>query len=595
MIAILGRTAPPDESLARRALAAVPYAVPNVQLRRLGSCLLGIAEQPDLPDASISAEGPLIAVLDGRLDNAVELHQECVAAGSIPASKSDADIIVAAFRQFGTDVVNRFRGVFAGAVSDGKTLWAFRDHVGFRALYYRDDPKGFVLAKDAKSVVVASEIPEEPDVLVLELIFFGGMPGHTPAALKGVSRLPQGTLLTTGVGREVTWERYWRPWDLFETGRFDVSEARDRFLVLLEQAVKRSMTGRDVLFLSGGLDSPAVGAYAAPEHLRRTGRPLGALAVVFPDLPSVDERPYIELVAQRFGMDLHTYTTSARSLDDVEAWSNRLSTPVPVLSMPEVWEAYRMAHSLGYRNILTGEFAELTYGKYPHQLAHLLLRGRLRALYQVMKAEHAAGAGRRDLMKDALTAFVPGRLVNWWLALRGRNAIHTVPPWISRSRYNPWKTRRDYLEPAGQRWRSLQLLGTTGSTIMMEGDATCAAMAGVTIRRPLADVDLWEFFLSLRAEVKFPRLQWKALARQALRGVIPDEIIDRPKKTLFDEHVMRQVDYPTLERLLINPRHRLDGIDYDVLATRIASREMAFHEWLRARELARVHAFLNQW
>ena len=595
MIAILGRTAPPDENLARRALAAVPYAVPNVQFRLHGACLLGIAEQPDLPDASISAEGPLIAALDGHLDNAVELHQECVAAGATPASTSDADVIVAAFRQFGPDVVNRFRGAYAGVVSDGKTLWAFRDHVGFRALFYRDSPGAFVLAKDARSVVVASEIPAEPDLLVLEVIFFGGMPGHVPAALKGVSRLPQGTLLTTGVEQGVTWDRYWRPWDLFETGRFTVNEACDRFLELLEQAVKRSVTGRDVLFLSGGLDSPAVGAYAAPEHLRRTGRPLGALAVLFPDLPSVDERPYIELVAQRFGMELHTYSTTARSLDEVEEWSRRLGTPVPTLSIPEVWEAYRRAHDLGYRNVLTGEFAELTYGKYPHQLAHLLLRGRFRALYEVMKAEHVAGAGRRDLVKDALTAFVPGRLVNWWLALRGRNAIGQMPPWVSRSRYDPWKSRRDYLEPARNRWRTLQLLGTTGSTIMMEGDATCAAMAGVTIRRPLADVDLWEFFLSLRAEVKFPRLQWKALARQALRGVIPDEIIDRQKKTLFDEHVMRQVDYPTLERLLVKPRHRIDGIDYDVLATRIAGREMGFHEWLRARELARIHAFLNAW
>jgi asparagine synthase (glutamine-hydrolysing) len=596
VIAILGRDRTPDEALARRALAAVPYAVPDVHIRRHGACLLGIATQLDLPDASISAEGPLIAALDGTLDNSAELHQECVAAGMTPVSASDADVIVAAFRQFGPDVVNRFRGAYAGAVSDGRTLWAFRDHVGFRALFYRDDPGAFVLAKDARSVVVASEIPEEPDLLVLEVIFFGGMPGHTPSALKGVLRLPQGTLLTTGAEQGVRMSRYWLPWHLLETGRFSVSEARDRFLVLLEQAVKRTVTGRDVLFTSGGLDSPAVAAYAAPEHLRRTGRPLGGLAVVFPDLPSVDERPYIELVAQRFGLDLHMYSTTARSLDDVEEWSRRLCTPVPTLSIPEVWEAYRMARSLGYQNVLTGEFAELTYGKYPHQLAHLLLRGRFRALYEVMKAEYAAGAaGRRDLVKDALTAFVPGRLINWWLALRGRNAMHLVPPWISRSRYNPWKSRRDYLEPARERWRTLQLLGTTGSTIMMEADATCAAMAGVTIRRPLGDVDLWEFFLSLRAEVKFPRLQWKALARQALRGVIPDEIIDRPKKTLFDDHVMRQVDYPALERLLVHPRHRISGIDYDVLATRIASRDMGFHEWLRARELARIHAFLNAW
>ena len=596
MIAILGRTAPPDESLARRALAAVPYAVPNVQFRRLGSCLLGIATQPALPDdASISAEGSLIAALDGRLDNAAELHQECVAAGAAPASASSADVIVAAFRQFGPDVVNRFRGAYTGAVSDGRMLWAFRDHVGFRALFYHDSPGACVLAKDAKSVVVGSEIAAEPDLDVLKHIYFGGMPAHIPTALRGVLRLPQGTLLTTAVGQGITWNRYWRPWELLETARLSVSEAKDRFLILLDQAVRRSVIGDDVLFLSGGLDSPAVAAFAAPEHLRRTGRPLGGLAVVFPDLPAVDERPYIELVARRFGIDLHTYSTSARALDDIDEWSRHLGSPVPTLSIPEVWEAYSRARSLGYRNVLTGEFAELTYGKWPHQLGHLLLRGRLRALYDLIQAEHAAGAGRRDLVKGALMALVPGKVINWWLGRRAQNGFPELPSWFSRERAKGIIWRSDYLVPARDRWRALQLAGTAGSTLMMEGDYTCATMAGVTIRRPLADVDLWEFFLSLRAEVKFPRLEWKALARQALRGVIPDEIIDRPKKTLFDDHVMRQVDYATLERLLVNPRHRFDGIDYDILATRIAGRDMGFHEWLRARELARVHAFLNQW
>jgi hypothetical protein len=193
----------------------------------------------------------------------------------------------------------------------------------------------------------------------------------------------------------------------------------------------------------------------------------------------------------------------------------------------------------------------------------MLLRGRFRALYRVIRDEHLEhGASRRELVQEALTAFVPGRIINWWLAVRGRNAMHKVLPWIAPVRYNPFRSRHDYLVPARDRWNMLQLYGTAGSTITMEADATCAAMAGVTIRRPLADVDLWEFFLSLRAEVKFPVLQWKAFARRALRGVIPDEILDRPKKTLFDDHVMRQVDYPTLERLLVNPRHRINGVGF---------------------------------
>ena len=595
MIAVLGRAAPPDEALARLALAAVPYAVPTVHVRRLGSCLLGLALQPDLNDGSISSEGPLIAVLDGRLDNAADLRREFLSSGTDLTSATEADIVVAAFRKSGPTVVNRFRGAFAGVVTDGHTLWVFRDHIGFRALFYRDDASQIVVANEARSVLVAARLSEEPDLQVIENIFYGGQPGNIPAALKGVSRLPQGVLLTAGETPGVTLEKYWLPRDLLETGRFTYDEARERFLQLLKQAVERSVTGRDVLFLSGGLDSPAVAAYAAPEHLRLSGKPLGALAVVFPDLPDVDERPLIELVAERFGLPLHTYSTQARALDDVEAWSHRLGTPVPTLSIPEVWEAYKTSRELGYRNVLTGEFAELPYGKFPHQLAHLLLRGRFRALLDVMRAEHATGTPWRPLVTNALTAFLPGRVVNWLLALQGKNAMHKVPVWIERSRYDPWMSRSDFMVPARERWRALQLYGTAGSTLTMEADATTAAMAGVTIRRPFADVDLWEFFLSLRAEVKFPVLQWKALARDALRGVIPDEIVDRKRKTVFDSHVMRQVDYATLERLLVKPRYRLDGVNYERLAERIERRDLPFHEWLKARELARIHAFLSAW
>ena len=492
-------------------------------------------------------------------------------------------------------VVNRFRGSYAGAVSDGRSLWFFRDHIGFHAQFYRDDTRQCVVANEARSVLVAAGLAEEPDLDVLENIFFGGQPGNIPAALKGASRLPQGVMATTGPEPGVTLEKYWLPRELLETGRYTSDEARERFLVLMRQAVERSITGNDVLFLSGGLDSPIVAAYGAPEHLRRSGRPLGALAVVFPDLPDVDEKPYIELVARRHGLPLHMYSTTARALDDVELWSHRLGTPVPTLSIPEVWEAYRASRDLGYRNVLTGEFAEMTYGKFPHQLAHLFWQGRFRAMYDVMRATHETGTPWRHLVRNAVTAVLPGRAINWWLALRGQNAMHLVPPWLDRSRYDPRMSRFDFMVPARDRWRALQLYGTAGSTLTMEADATTAAMAGVTIRRPFADVDLWEFFLSLRAEVKFPVLNWKALARSALRGVIPDEILDRKGKTFFDDHVMRQIDYPTLERLLVKPRYRLNGINYERLAERIARREMTFPEWIRARELARIHAFLSAW
>src|SRR5215831_1294327 len=121
MIAILGKTSVPDSAQARQMLAAAPHRGSCTTLRELGNCVLGIATRPDFVDASISMEGPMIAALSGRLDNAAELQRELTGLGIPPASPAAADVVVAAFKAFGWEAPRRMRGVFSGSVSDGKT------------------------------------------------------------------------------------------------------------------------------------------------------------------------------------------------------------------------------------------------------------------------------------------------------------------------------------------------------------------------------------------------------------------------------------------------------------------------------------------
>jgi len=283
MIAILDKRAPPDEALARKMLAAAPHRGDVVTLRTLGNCVLGVANRPDSVDSAISSEGTVIAALSGRLDNVAELYRTLTAAGTPPTSPADADVVVAAFRVFGVDAPNRMRGAFAGIVTDGRNVWCFRDHIGFRPLFYRDEPRAFFVASEPRQIVVGATLREEPDLEVLEQMFFGRMVSDTPAALKGVARLAQATTLSVNSEKGVAVRRYWDPLHVVETAQFSAADVRDRFLELLAQAAARSLTGKDVILLSGGLDSPAVAAFAAPEHLRRTGRPIGALSAVFPD------------------------------------------------------------------------------------------------------------------------------------------------------------------------------------------------------------------------------------------------------------------------------------------------------------------------
>jgi hypothetical protein len=149
--------------------------------------------------------------------------------------------------------------------------------------------------------------------------------------------------------------------------------------------------------------------------------------------------------------------------------------------------------------------------------------------------------------------------------------------------------------PVRKRWANVQLSPFSDVGLAMEADDVNQQLCGLVCRRPWADVDLWEFFLSLPAEVKFPDTRGKTLVRRLLRGRVPDPILDRRDKTVFDDSVLASIDYRTLRRWLTDPRHRLKGVRYDLLRERLDSETLELSEFGWAKDLASVHAFLSRW
>jgi hypothetical protein len=144
------------------------------------------------------------------------------------------------------------------------------------------------------------------------------------------------------------------------------------------------------------------------------------------------------------------------------------------------------------------------------------------------------------------------------------------------------------------RWREWQLGILSYPNLTAESEAISQAMHGVQVRRPWGDVDLWEFFLSLPAEVKFPDIEpRKLLVRRLLRGRIPDEILLRTKQ-YYDEAVFAMTDYPLLRRLLVPSDYRMPGVDYDRLAERLRREDLRATEIAYAYGLAATHSFVDQ-
>jgi asparagine synthase (glutamine-hydrolysing) len=593
--AILRHAAPADGLAVTRMLDAAPHRGGRREVRVVGSCALGIVRLNGEATSTMGGYGAFAAAVAGTPDNVAELVTTLTAAGAAPASCRAGDVVAAAFHSYGTDAPSHFRGPVAGIVTDGNSLWGFRDHLGFRPLFYRSDAHAMYVATEAKQVVAGAGLPREPDMEVVQRIFFGQTPTDLPSALRGVERVPQASVLVGGDARPPACRRYWHPERLLETLRLNPDEVAERFDALFARAVARSLTGDDVVSLSGGVDSPAVAAFAAPLYREASGRPLAALSAVFPNHPAVDELPYIEQVVESLGLQLHTYSLTARPLDDVERWCALADGPVPVLSVPQVDEDCRLARELGFRNILTGEFAEFVCADARNLSAHLLSRGRWIALVRMLRADRRHGRSWRSLARETAIPLLPDGLLRLRAGATAGRRGFWMPEWVDPRQVNADSDESGRVPVEWKTWAVRQLAGLDGAALTLEADEICSAINGVTTRRPFADIDFWEFFLGLPAETKFPDRRPKTLLRRLLRGRVPDAILDRRDKTVFDDHAMSQIDYPTLQRLLVDPQHRLPGVDYSSLATHIERQDFEWFDWLWAKDLARVHAFLLQW
>jgi asparagine synthase (glutamine-hydrolysing) len=587
---VIPSSASSGSGVVERMLAAAPHRGTPGEPLSIGHARCGITSTGDRDQTSVVSDHGLLAAFVGILDNAASLADQLGVAAEDPAPTA-ARIFLEAFRRWGDAAPARLRGPFAVVVTDGETVRATRDPLGLRCLFYRRDAKGIFVATELKQVMAGCDRPLTPDLEVIEAIVFGEYDDDTPTAIVGGERVPRGMTVRLR-GTSASRHRYWDPSDILETGRYDPAELPERFDELMVRASARSLLGDDVLSLSGGTDSSAVAAYAAPVHRDRFGRPLAALSVVYPRFPAVDEREEIELVADHLGIEVHTYEESSKTLDEVTRWMAVLDEPVPYFFLAESAEHLRRAHSMGYRNMLTGEMAEWVVERRSYLVPHLLLSRRFAAAFDHLwrqRREH--GTSYAGIGRQMGAALMTPRMRRAWARLRP--AAIPVPEWVDESRLRRvegrWATR------ARDMWRGYQTAIFSGPDHAAEAEDVVEAVTGMTVRRPFADLDLIEFFLSLPAEQKFPDTHFKSLLRSFLRGRLPDGMLDRPRKAVFNDAVMARADYARLRELLIDPPHRLGGIDYELLRDRLDAGDLEIGEYERAKNLAAVHAYLARW
>lgn len=593
--AFCDRTQPADHDKVQSMLATAPHRGREHLIDSLGPFALGVARDPDWPRASLFRSDRLLAVLAGRLDNLSYLSQQLDRPQSAESNKVEAaEILLAVFQKWGPKGVDRLRGSFTGFITDGRSLWAFRDHFGTRPLYYSDHAGRFAAASEIKQVLAVAEVPAEPNTRYLQWLIFGGR-DLADTAYRHVRRIQKRTVVEiSSESSEARKTEYWDPSPIVATAKLDLNEAIDGLREALQTAVSRAMSGEDAILLSGGLDSPALAAFAAKGPY--PSRPIQAATSVYPDYPSVDESKWTRLVADYLGIELHEFVAQASNLDDLEYWLRLTDGPIDLLSIPESAEAYRFCRSLGARTVLTGEMAEVVFESRGYLLDHLVASGQWRQAIRLLGGPRKTLRQSGWLGRELVRMCAPPA---WVLAYRERNRRRHphpgIPKWIDQGHFSYDGAVFYDTFPTRQRWVEVQTGWLRGPSVGVDADEVCASVCGVEVRRPFSDVDLFEYVLTLPASVKFHGPRHKPLLRTAMRGLIPDAIVDRKDKTLFNEYLLAKAEYPTLRKTLVGSRHQVEGIDYALLSSRIESGNLSIGELQWARDLARIHAFLDQW
>ena len=560
------------ESAVRRMMAAMTHRGPDdagvfigpdavLGMRRLSIIDVEGGRQPIFNEA-----GTIAVVQNGEIYNFRELWAELIKRGHAFRTRSDTEVIVHAYEEWGDECATHLRGMFAFAIVDtrresaaGPRVLLARDPLGIKPLYYARANGGVVFASEVRALLASGEVSGRISQEGLESYLLFGSVAEPVTLVEGIRSLLPGHRMSVGLGERAGEPRVETYWDFAKAAkkRAEGTEERsfgptssalgmtvkEQVRERLEDAVRSHLVA-DVpvgIFLSSGMDSTAIAALASRE---REG--IHTFTVVFP------EQEYSEAaMARRTAVSLRTrHTELMVSREEMEA---RVIEAVGALDQPTMdgvntYFVSRAARQTGLKVALSGLGGDEVFGGYstfrtvPRAEKMVRMAGRLPQVAQ-RAAARVAGLGVRNRKGDARrkleamwrspaalphayfyarALFLPEQVMR----LMGRDALR-----VSETAWGGWmretvRMARELDEMTGV--SCLEMRGYMLNTLLRDTDAVSMSQS-LEVRVPLLDTPLVEFVAGLPESAK--RGEKKRLLREAMGELLPREVVEQKKRT----------------------------------------------------------------
>ena len=486
-----------------------------------------------------SADGAVTLVYNGEIYNFRELRRELEAEGVRHAGGSDTEVLLRAYLAWGEVAFDRLHGMFALALWDARAsaLHLLRDRFGIKPLYYATLPSGIVFGSEIKAILASRLTPREMSWRAFhEYLYYGNSLG-AGTFFDGIRKLQPGHhLVFTETGATV--RAYWTPDAIVPID--DPPEVAARtVLAKLDAAVKSHLVS-DVpvgVFLSGGIDSSAIATLAQRHH----AGPLRTYSVGFDFDREPDELPTARRLAERLGTDHHELRLTGTDMPAVierlvEAhdvpFHDLASIPLALLS-----DALKRDVTV----VLQGDGGDEMFAGYPGYvfLPHVALWRRLSRVGLALSSPLPESRTRHRLRR--VLGYMAQPDLSMQMALRRfHESLERLPTRVftrdaaaKLRRHDPLAPYRDIARRFGH-LDALQAMLYADCAILLPDryleKVDRATMAcGVESRVPFLDNDLAAYAMALPSSLKVRHRQKKWVLRRALRGTVPDEILDAPK------------------------------------------------------------------
>jgi asparagine synthase (glutamine-hydrolysing) len=474
-------------------------------------------------------------MLNGEIYNHHDLRKGLVDRGHRFRTRSDVETVLHLWEEKGEQCLTELRGMFALAIWNRRdqSLFLARDRVGKKPLYYAHLANGgIVFGSEIKAILQHPDVRREPDLSALDHFLTLQYVPSPMTAFRGIERIPPAHWLRWRAGK-VELGRYWRL-EYEDKFREPEQELKEELLRLLREAVAIRLESEVPLgaFLSGGVDSSAVVAFAA----QASSQPLKTFSIGF-EPSQFDESRYARLVADKFATDHHelVVTAGAPELIDDIVWHYDQpfgdSSSVPSFHVARITRPHVTV-------VLNGDGGDESFAGYDRYRIsrfapyfRLPMPARLGIQTLARPAARFLGRGRRiaDVgVRDQFDAYYatlvhvhPSRKAALYTDDFRARVGEQISPTLAQMRATPHAALLDSM-------LDTDVNNYLPDDLLVKMDVATMAYS-LEARSPLLDHKVMEFMARVPASLKLRGGESKHLLKSALRGILPDAIIDRPK------------------------------------------------------------------